>query len=291
MSYFKKKFYNFIVKIVSMVELHSSNQIHQALIVNQYTLMKKLMSPDEMPSLKDVGFRQHSQFEEDGMLLYIFSVIGASNKRAIELCAGSGETCMAANLIINHGWEALLFDGDKDNVNRGIEFFSKHKQTSLHPPILKRAWLTTENIDQLIKENGFQGEVDLLSLDIDGNDYHIMEAITVVKPKVIICETQNIVPSHLALTIPYKPDFNRYDGPSRDFFGVSLLGMTKLLGKKGYRLIGASRHGFNAIFILKEIGEAYFPEVTVDSVHDNPYTKSRIQTSWGKVKDLPWVKV
>ena len=291
MTYLKKIIHKFILKILSVTELNSNTQIHQAMIVNQYALMKKLMTPQEMPALQDVGFRLYSQFEEDGMLLYIFSVIGISNKRAIELCAGSGETCMASNLIINHGWEALLLDGDEKNVDRGLRFFSKHKDTSLHPPIFKKAWLTTENINQLIEENGFDGEVDLLSLDIDGNDYHIMEAITVVKPRVIICETQNVVPSHMALTIPYRADFNRFDGPNRDFFGVSLLAMSKLLKSKGYRLIGASRHGFNAIFVQQDIGEASFPEVTVEAVHDNPYTKSRVETSWEKVKDFPWIEV
>ena len=290
MAFLKNQIRKLILKILSVNELNSNSQIHQTMIVNQYTLMKKLMTPQEMPSLKDVGFRLHSQFEEDGMLLYIFSVIGSSNKSAIELCAGSGETCMASNLIINHGWEALLIDGDKNNVDRGIQFFSQHKNTSLHLPIFKQAWLTTDNINQLIEENGFGGEVDLLSLDIDGNDYHIMEAITVVKPRVIICETHNVIPSQMALTIPYKAEFNRLDGPHQDFSGVSLLGMSKLLKGRGYRLIGASHHGFNAIFIHEGVAEDFFPEVTIDAVHDNPYTKSRVK-SWEKVKDLPWVEI
>lgn len=291
MAYLKNQISKLILKILSLTELNSNSQIHQIMIINQYTLMKKLMTPQEMPSLKDVGFRLYSQFEEDGMLLYIFSVIGSSNKRVIELCAGSGETCMASNLILNHGWEALLVDGDQENVDRGIQFFSKHKDTSLHPPIFKQAWLTTDNINQLIEENGFGGEVDLLSLDIDGNDYHIMEAITAVKPRVIICETQNVIPCQMALTIPYKAEFNRLDEPNQDFFGVSLLGMSKLLKGRGYRLIGGSHHGFNAIFIHEGVGEDFFPEVTIDAVHDNPYTKSRVKSSWKKVKDLPWVEI
>lgn len=290
MSFIKQKFQNFILKILSMTELNSNSQIDQALIINQYALMKKIMTPEEMPSLKDVGFRMHSQFEEDGMLLYIFSIIGAPTKKAIELCAGSGETCMAANLIINHGWDALLIDGDETNVNRGIQFFSRNKQTSLHPPVFKKAWITTDNINSLIKENGFDGEVDLLSLDIDGNDYHIMEAISAANPRVIICETQNIVPSNLSLTIPYKEDFNRHKGPSSNFFGVSLLAMCRLLDKKGYRLVGGSRYGFNTIFIKKEIGQAFFPEVSIESVHDNPYTKNKVR-EWEIVKDLPWLEV
>ena len=87
MTYLKKIIHKFILKILSVTELNLNTQIHQAMIVNQYALMKKLMTPQEMPSLQDVGFRLYSQFEEDGMLLCIFSVIGTSNKRAIELCA------------------------------------------------------------------------------------------------------------------------------------------------------------------------------------------------------------
>jgi hypothetical protein len=200
---FKQKTKNFIRRVVASVQQEQNTQVEQAVIVNQYRLMKKLMGPGEMPSFRDVGFKVHSQFEEDGILLYIFSVIGTTNKRVVEICAGNGSECMAANLIINHGWEGLLFDGDKNSVEWGINFYATNQSTFLHPPIFKHAWLTRENINHLISDNGFKNEIDLLSLDIDGNDYYIMEAINVIKPRVIICETHNVIPSDLALTIPY----------------------------------------------------------------------------------------
>jgi len=300
---FKQKAENFIRSAVSSVlqeqngivvsnaQQAQNTQVEQAMIVNQYRLMKKLMVPGEMPSFRDVGFKVHSQFEEDGILLYIFSVIGTTNKRVVEICAGEGIECMAANLIINHGWEGLLFDGDKNNVDRGINFYASNHSTFLYPPIFKQAWLTRENINQLIAENGFKNEIDLLSLDIDGNDYYIMEAINVIKPRVIICETHNVIPSDLAITIPYKSDFNRMEDLHPDFASVSLLAMKTLLNKKGYRLIGSHRYGFNAIFMLNEVGKDYFPEVSVESVHDNTYTKFRTKTAWKEVKDLPWVNI
>lgn len=253
--------------------------------------MKKHLTAAELPTFKEVGFKVFSQFEEDGILLYIFSLIGTTNKRVVEICAGDGRECMAANLIINHGWEGLLFDGNKDQVELGIKFFATHKATFLLPPIFRHAWITTDNINQLISENNFKGEIDLLSLDIDGNDYYIMQAIEVIKPRVIICETHNVIPSNLALTIPYKPDFDRMTDLNPDFMSVSLLAMTKLLKKKGYRLIGAHKYGFNAIFMLNEVGTEYFPEVTVESVHDNSYTRFRRETAWPIVKDLPWVNI
>jgi hypothetical protein len=65
-----------------------------------------------LPSFDEVGFHCYSQFEEDGILLFIFSLIGAKTKMVVELCAGKGRECMATNLIINHGWNGFLFDSE-----------------------------------------------------------------------------------------------------------------------------------------------------------------------------------
>lgn len=73
-------------------------------------------------SLKDVGFRKYSQFEEDGILLYIFSLISPTNRVCVELCAGDGRTCNTANLIINHGWWGHLFDGLEAHVRSEKRF-------------------------------------------------------------------------------------------------------------------------------------------------------------------------
>ena len=277
--------------IVANAQLEKNTQVEQTVIANQYFLMKKLLSPAEMPRLNDVGFKVHSQFEEDGMLLYIFSVIGVTNKKVVEICVGDGTECMAANLIINHGWNALLFDGDQANVDSAVKFYSTNRSTFLYPPTIKRAWLTQDNVDRLITESGFVGEIDLLSLDIDGNDYYLMEAIRSIRPRVIICETHNVIPGDRSLTIPYESDFDVKKSRHPDFTGVSLLAMKKLLQKKGYRLIGAHRYGFNAIFMLNELGKEYFPEISIKSVHANAYTELRQGTAWNEVKELPWVEV
>lgn len=291
-SIIKKKLRNFIRDSVPVADCQQNTQVTQTLIANQYILMKKLLTPEEMPSFQDVGFKVHSEFEEDGILLYIFSVIGTTNRRVVEICAGDGINCNAANLIVNHGWEGLLFDGEKYSIQKGTEYYAKHPSTFLFPPKLKHAWLTRDNINHMISDSGFTGEIDLLSLDIDGNDYYLMDAISVIKPRVIICETHNVIPGDLALTIPYKEDFYFLDGKQNpEFRSVSLLAMQQLLKKKGYRLIGSHRFGFNAIFMLSGTGETYFPEISVESVLDNSYTHHRRETVWPLVKDLPWQKI
>lgn len=288
----KQKAKSLIAKASTIALREQNTQVTQVMLSNQYKIMKSILSHNDMPTLSDVGFKVYSQFEEDGILLYIFSIIGVTNKRVVEICVADGAECMATNLIINHGWEGLLFDGDINFVNKGIKFFSTNSSTYLLPPIYKHAWLTRDNVNQLILESGFKGEIDLLSLDIDGNDYHIMEAINVIRPRVIICETHDVIPSNLALTIPYTDNFNYLSGTShKEFRSVSLLAMKQLLSKKGYRLIGSHKYGFNAIFILNELGVDYFPEVTVESVHNNPYTKFRRESVWNQVKDLPWIEV
>ncbi|EKD80039.1 MAG: hypothetical protein ACD_40C00213G0023 [uncultured bacterium] len=265
--------------------------LEQVVLTNQYRLMKKLLKPKEMPTFSDIGFASTSQFEEDGILLYIFSLIKSTNRRVVEICAGPGSECMAANLILNHGWEALLFDGDENLVAKGKKYFSGFKSLILNQPKYVHAWITQENINQLITDNGFSGPIDLLSLDIDGIDYYLMEKIDVIQPRVIVCETHNIIPDNLSLTIPYKSNFNHMTGEYPDFMGASALAMQKLLKKKGYRLIGANRYGFNVFFMKNGVGEKYFPAVSIKSIHNNTFTREATIQRWPKVKNLPWVKI
>jgi hypothetical protein len=150
----------------------------QILLVLKYREL--LHSNSSLPTFGDVEFRAFSQNGEDGILLYIFSVIGSTNKKAVEICAGDGTECNTANLIINHGWTALLFDGKEENVERGKAFYAKNGDTLNWPPKFIHAWITAENVNELILENGFQGEIDLLSLDMDGVDYWIWKALHII---------------------------------------------------------------------------------------------------------------
>lgn len=268
----------------------SLNQQLQVQMLNQYRILKQ---QNNLPPLNETGFRVYSQFEEDGLLLYIFSVIGFRSKKVVEMCCGGGIECMATNLIINHGFEGFLFDGNPVNVANANAFFKSKQDCLLFSPRIQHAWITKENVNQLLKNIGAAGEIDLFSLDIDGNDYWIWEAIDAIQPRVCIFETQNIIPSDLSITIPYSPDFYCWDkkGYEQDFRSVSLLAMTNLSKKKGYRLIGAHRHGFNAIYMRNDIGLNEFPEVSVESVHQNHWTKYCQTTIWPHVKHMGWENV
>jgi hypothetical protein len=241
-----------------------------------------------LPRLDEVGFRCHSQFEEDGILLFLFAVIGYGNKTAVEICAGNGIECNTANLILNHGWWGYLFDGDERRVAIGTAFYRDSVDTFLYPPRFKHAWITAENVNDLIRGAGIEGEIDLLSLDVDGMDYWIWRAIECIRPRVVVCETHNIIAPDDALTIPYDPHFV-ISVP--DHHSASLAAMAKLAAEKGYRLVGTHRYGFNAFFILNGIADELLPAVTPRECLKDPYSREGHAVRWPRVSRREWVRV
>ncbi len=251
-----------------------------------------LRNGDPLPSFDEVQFRAFSQTGEDGLLLFIFSLIGTTNEKCVEVAAGNGFECNTANLIINHGWHGLLFDGDEKNIKMGQQFYSNCSDTRIWPPTLVHDWITSETINDLIRKNYVEGEVDLLSLDLDGNDYWIWRAIDCIDPRVVIVEFDNEWDSDMCVTQRYDPN---YVWDSRSAAGASLAAFVKLGRQKGYRLVGSQRLCFNAVFLRNDVGQDIFPEVPIDDCLDHPLPQYRIamRNAELKTKSLngKWVKV
>lgn len=238
---------------------YMNEQIGQVLLRLQY---QDLARRGIVPEFSDVEFCCYSQNGEDGILLYIFSLLGTTSRKAVEICAGSGTQCNTANLIINHGWQGLLFDGDADLIAHGKAFYSAGRTTSIVPPALVAAWITAENIDHLVANHGFAGEIDLLSLDVDGNDYWIWKALTCVEPRVVVLEFNTSCGPQASVAMSYRPDY-RLDMSSQPYrCGASLRAFVNLGKTKGYRLVGIQSLGFNAFFVRNGIGEDLLPEVS-----------------------------
>lgn len=251
----------------------------------------------EILSFLDVAFRNHSQTGEDGILLYIFALIGVTNRTVVEMCAGNGKECNATNLILNEGWTGLLFDGDDNNIEISNRFFSEHPNTACLPPKVVKGWITAENINSVISENGVSGEIDLFSLDVDGVDYWLLKALDVISPRVIVLEFQAIWMAEESVTIPYSPDFKGYwvelDGTGRfaQYGGASLKAFVSLAKYKGYRLVGGNSMNYNAFFVRNDVGQEYFPEVTPASIFTNPIVGLMRDATLTQFSLLDWQKV
>lgn len=248
-------------------QIGAVNKQTQILLGLKYREFKHWNLP--LPTLEEVEFRSFSQHGEDGILLYLFSLIGATNRRVVEICAGDGVECNAANLIVNHDWHGWLFDGNAAKIQTGRAFYNRHLNTLPHPPKLILAWIDTENVNALMTAQGLAGEIDLLSLDMDGVDYWICNALTCLAPRVIVLEYNARLGPVRALSVPNRSDFVAQAG----YWGASLAAFVQLNRRKGYRLVGCDRSGINAFFVRSGIAEDIFPEVSPEEC----FTRTRAQ--------------
>lgn len=242
--------------------------------------------------INDFGLRFYSQHDEDGILLYIFSLIGTTNKMCVEICAGDGIECNCANLIINHRWTGLLVDGSEENVKKGTEFYANHPDTKYWPPQIIQKWITAENVNAFLEENGYTGEIDLLSLDIDGIDYWLWKAIITINPRVVVLEFNHLLGPNKSVTVPYDPKFEaEFTEYGSDYAGASLSAFVKLGNEKGYRLVAVNSIGTNAFFVRKDLQHPSLPEIEVANCFDHPRVKFGINVRFPKVKNREWIEV
>ena len=120
-----------------------------------------------------------------------------------------------------------------------------------------------------------------------------MEAISCVRPRVIICEIHRGTPIDKALTIPYSDEYAvlHEDYPKNLFRSLSMAAANKLMNKKGYRLIGAHKLGFNVIFLRNDIAQNEFPEISLEEARGMYFDHSAMNQQWEDIKHFPWVEV
>jgi hypothetical protein len=177
-----------------------------------------------------------------------------STYRSVEICAGDGTECNTANFLLNHRWTGLLVDGNPENVRRARHFYRTRAETKHWPPDIIEAWLTRENLNSIILNAGYSGVIDLLSLDVDGMDYWLWEALHVVKPRVVVLEYNHLLGPTASLSVPYRPDFiAELTEYGSDYAGASLQAFIGLGRRKGYRFIGTNSIGTNAFFIKSDV--------------------------------------
>ena len=265
----------------------------QLTLLNSYRAL--VSAGRTLPRLEDVGFSAYSQGDDDGILWFLLAVVGIGPRLAVEICAGDGIECNTSNLLINHGWHGLLVDGDRDNVERGRRFYRAHRRTYVFPPVFVQEWVTRGNVNALVSSQGFSDEVDVLSLDLDGVDYWVWEALDVIVPRIVVVEYQDVLGPDRALTVPYADDFDasRYGQlhGAFTFAGASLAAFVKLASRKGYRLVGVNRYGFNAFFLRNDLAPDLLPERQIASCFTTPKVRAITDDRRAAMLGHPWVEV
>jgi hypothetical protein len=189
-----------------------------------------------MEKLIDHAANVHSQFGEDGIVRKIFEKVGVASKVCVEFGAWDGfYLSNTANLWTN-GWKGILIESDASKYDALVKNVKSHDCRCVNARVTHEGSDTLERI--LIRE-GLYGPVDLLSIDVDGDDYHIFSSLTELRPRVIICEYNPTIPVHLDLI----PDPGNY-------FGCSALSLVKLARSKGYQLVSMTES--NCFFVREE---------------------------------------
>jgi len=205
--------------------------------------------------------RTFSQNGEDGVIAAIFDAIGSTNQYVVEFGAGVGGEECNTRLLIEQGWTGLRMDG----VDQP------------EPSDIRQEFITAENINELFVKYAVPDEFDLLSIDIDSNDYWILRAIDErYRPRVLVMEYNASLGPVARKTIPYDPN-HVWDVSS--FYGASLGALAAAAGDRGYSLIGCERVGVNCFFVRNDcltgfdaltVEEAFVPPgygIVRDGVH------------------------
>ena len=239
-----------------------NSKISQQHLFNYY---QQSIAEGKEIDFKDTGYRVFSQFEEDGKLLFIFSVIGKRTKKFVDIGAWDGVISNCANLLVNFDWKGLFIDGDEERIGYGKQYYSTHPDTIWNRPNFDCSFITRDNVNDIINKHNLSGEIDLLSIDIDGNDYWIWKAIEIINPRVVVIEA-NLSYGYDSVTIPYNEQFRyKQDG----LCGASVSALHKLGKEKGYRLIGSTNGGHNLFFVVDNEASGKFKEVSPNQIVDN----------------------
>jgi hypothetical protein len=198
--------------------------------------------------LADYEFRVFSQWGEDGIIQHLLKCVDVDKDIFVEFGVSDYLESNTRFLLVNNNWTGLVLDSSE-------EFIGKLRRSAIswqHNLIAVQAFVTRDNINELIAARGINGDIGLLSIDIDGNDYWVWEAMDVVKPVIVIIEYNHRFGSELAVTIPYDEKFRRGENYPLIYFGASLAALCRLASRKGYAFVGCNRNGVNAFFVRRE---------------------------------------
>jgi hypothetical protein len=233
-----------------------TDQLEQTKILAAQPVVRELRGLKNPIPLRESEFRVFSQFGDDGIIQYVIGRIHlpATEQRFIEFGVENYREANTRFLVLNDNWSGLVMDGSENYISniRSEQIYWRNDLTAL------ARFVTRENINSLIEEAGFGGRIGLLSIDVDGNDYWVWEAVTAVDPAIVIVEYNGIFGGSEAVTIPYQADFDRERAHySYLYWGTSLLALCHLAAKKGYVWIGCNTAGNNAYFVRNEYGSAF----------------------------------
>jgi hypothetical protein len=228
----------------------------------------EVRSKTSISSIEDVEFKVSSQWGQDGIIDWLIerAAIARHLRTFVEFGVEDYREANTRFLLQNRNWRGLIMDGSTSAA-------ASLKEDGLawkHDITAQTSFLTCENINEQIIGGGFRGEIGLLSIDVDGNDYWIWEAIDAINPIVVICEYNAVFGDLHPVSVPYDPAFHRTQKHySNLYFGASIAALCQLASRKGYRFVGTTSAANDAFFVRNDYAEK-FVDQSLQSIYASP---------------------
>jgi len=241
--------------------------------INQGRILSELNAHKPVSPLNTYEFKVFSQWGEDGIIQFLIANLAIKNRTFIEFGVEDFFEANCRFLLMKDNWSGFVLDGSARNIER-LQSSYFYWRYALHS---RAAFVTRENIGALLEESGFDKDLGILSIDVDGVDYHILGALQNWTPSILIVEYNAVFGLDRAVSVPYAPDFSRsMQHHSNLYFGASLPAFLHMADERGYAFVGANSAGNNAFFVRRDLLNSVVKEVTIsDGFRDSFFREAR----------------
>ncbi|TMJ17511.1 MAG: hypothetical protein E6G92_14460 [Alphaproteobacteria bacterium] len=217
--------------------------------INQGRILAELNRSARRETLADYEFKVFSQWGEDGIIQHLIANLDIPDRTFVEFGVEDFSESNCRFLMMKDNWRGFVIDGSEKNIARlrSGSYFWKHDLRAIN------AFITRENIAELIATSGFD-EIGILSVDIDGVDWHVLAALEHLRPAILIVEYNGVFGPTATVTVPYDAAFFRTSAHhSNIYYGASLGAFDWLARRRGYSLVGGNSAGSNAFFVRDDL--------------------------------------
>lgn len=264
----KKYLFDRSCRVIAMIE----RSYVKTTILQSLLIAKENRRKERIKNLNEVEFSGFSQWGEDGIIDWLIEKLPGIPKTFIEFGVSDYKESNTRMLLYLRNWRGYVIDGSDEHI-----YNIKHQDIYWRFDLKADcAFIDRENINDLIHSSGLYGDIGLLSVDIDGNDYWVWQAINAVNPVIVVCEYNAIFGDLHQITIPYCAYFLRTKSHfSNLYFGASLPTLIELGKKKGYVFVGTNSNGCNAFFVRQDFAPSIMSSLDEVTAHPSMFREAR----------------
>jgi hypothetical protein len=269
----RRRQFDLLTKRVQQLQRIGTQQLY---LMGEMARERILADPryDDPLRLERHGLKVYSQNEEDGIISEILRRIGVADRTFWEFGVQDGTENNTLYRLVD-GWRGAWIEGSGADVARIRDRFAAAVRDGRLQ--VREALVDRDNVNALVAELGLPRELDLLSIDIDGNDFHVWEALDAAAPRAVVIEYNPKLPPPTRWVMHYDP---RHAWDGTDQYGASLAALAALGERKGYRLVACNITGSNAFFVRADLAGGKFPAATDPAYYYQPHRAWLTPTFW-----------